>query len=67
MTTYRDKYIREIFLAAMARIAKREDSRERYAAIIGRVQALLDDDPDVVAAIEAAFRGSQDKAGGGRG
>lgn len=64
MTAYRDGYIREIFLNSMARIAEREDSRERYAAIIGGVQALLDDDSGVVEAIEAAFKGPQKKEKG---
>lgn len=63
MITYRDKYVRPSFLKSVRRIAEEEgDARVRYAYIIGAVEALLEDDTEVVRAIEAAFRGPQEKA-----
>lgn len=62
MTTYHNAHIRGIVLRHLADASKREDPRERYSGIIGTLKALLDDDQEMVDAIQTAFLGPQEKA-----
>ncbi len=62
MTTYRDKHVRQAALSRLPEISKIESPTERYARIIGTVEALLEDDAEMVTAISAAFSGPREKA-----
>ena len=48
---------RAAFLAQMDRISMMPEQRDRMASIIGGVEALLDDDPELYEAVEKAFKG----------
>ena len=47
------------FLGRMDIIAALPEQRDRMASIIGAVEALMGDDPELVEAIEKAFKGPQ--------
>lgn len=51
---------RDICIKHLQETARMLEPRERYACIIGSLQALLDHDPDLVEAIDKAFRGQKE-------
>ena len=52
---------RASFLAQMDRISTMPEQRDRMASIIGGVEALLDDDPELLEAVEKAFKGTKEE------
>ena len=52
--------LRARFIESFELISQSGDSRERMARIIGRIQGMFDDDPEIVEAIDRAFKGNVD-------